>query len=94
LAKKKYHKSAGWMPWIEVLLGIYFSGAVLYSVQNANYLTVPFLLLFVWGYLYTGVMSLAQTYVDRLRSGAKELPAAAPIAAPVATAATESSASD
>jgi cellulose synthase/poly-beta-1,6-N-acetylglucosamine synthase-like glycosyltransferase len=86
-AKKKYHKSAGLMPFIEVLLGIYFAGAVVYSIQNTNYVTVPFLLLFVWGYLYTGVMSLAQTYVDRLRFGAKEIaaPAAAPLAAAVST---------
>ena len=91
--KKKYHKGAGLMPYLEVLLGIYFAGAVVYSIQNANYVTVPFLLLFVWGYLYTGVMSIAQTYVDRLRFGAKELPVPAS-AAPVAAAATQSSASD
>jgi hypothetical protein len=29
-------------------------------LQNENYLTVPFLLLFVVGYLYTGLMSLLQ----------------------------------
>jgi hypothetical protein len=29
-------------------------------VQNENYLTVPFLLLFVVGYWYTGLMSLLQ----------------------------------
>jgi cellulose synthase/poly-beta-1,6-N-acetylglucosamine synthase-like glycosyltransferase len=80
--KKKYHKRAGLMPWIEVLLGIYFAGAVVYTIQNMNYVTVPFLLLFVWGYLYTGTMSLAQTYVDRLRFGAKD-------PAPSATPATE-----
>ncbi len=109
-AKKKYHKGAGYLPYVEVLLGIYFAGAVAYSIQNANYITVPFLLLFVWGYLYTGTMSIAQTYVDRLRFGGKETaaPAAAPLAAavsavtasvsasaaPVAAAATQSSASD
>ena len=91
--KKKYHKRAGWMPLLEVLLGIYFACAVVYAIQNENYVTVPFLLLFVWGYLYTGIMSLAQTYIDRLRFGAKESPASAPVAAPVAATA-ESSASD
>jgi hypothetical protein len=29
-------------------------------LQNENYLTVPFLLLFVVGYWYTGLMSLLQ----------------------------------
>ena len=62
--------------------------AVVYAIQNENYATVPFLLLFVWGYLYTGLMSLAQTYVDRLRFGAKEIaaPAAAPLSAAVSAA--------
>jgi len=71
-AKKKYHKSAGWMPFAEVALGLYFAGAVFYALQNENYATVPFLLLFVWGYLYTGLMSLAQTYLERLRLGVVE----------------------
>ena len=98
-AKKKYHKSAGLMPWLEVFLGLYFACAVVYTIQNTNYATVPFLLLFVWGYLYTGTMSLAQTYVDRLRFGAKEAPVptavAVAAAVPVASAAiAETSASD
>ena len=66
-AKKTYRKSAGLMPFAEVALGIYFALAVVYALQNENYATVPFLFLFVWGYLYTGFMSLAQTYIERLR---------------------------
>ena len=66
-AKKTYRKSAGLMPFAEVTLGIYFSLAVVYALQNENYATVPFLFLFVWGYLYTGIMSLAQSYIERLR---------------------------
>jgi len=68
-AKKAYRKRAGWMPFAEVLLGLYFAAGVVYAIQNENYATVPFLLLFVWGYLYTGLMSLAQTYFERLRFG-------------------------
>ena len=33
---------------------------VYYAVENENYITVPFLLLFVMGYWYTGLMSLLQ----------------------------------
>ena len=65
--KKNYRKRAGWMPFIEVGLGLYFAATVIYAMQNENYATVPFLILFVWGYLYTGVMSLGQTYFERLR---------------------------
>ena len=42
---------------------------VVYAFQNENYVTIPFLLLFVWGYLYTGVMSLGQGCFERLRFG-------------------------
>ena len=68
-SQKKYKKSAGWMPFAEVFLGLYFLCTVGYAIQNENYATVPFLLLFVWGYLYTGLMSLAQVYLERLRLG-------------------------
>jgi len=64
--QKSYHKSAGLLPYIELALGAYFAAAVVYSIQMENYATVPFFILFVWGYLYTGVMSLAQTHIDRL----------------------------
>ena len=57
------------LPFAEVALGLYFAGTVVYAIQNENYATVPFLLLFVWGYLYTGVMSLGQVYLERLRFG-------------------------
>jgi cellulose synthase/poly-beta-1,6-N-acetylglucosamine synthase-like glycosyltransferase len=64
---KKYRNKAGWMPFAEVLLGVYFALTVLYALLNENYATVPFLLLFVWGYLYTGIMSLCQSYFAHLR---------------------------
>ncbi len=56
----KYRKRLGWVPWIELLIGSYFAMTVYYALQNENYLTVPFLLLFVMGYWYTGLMSLLQ----------------------------------
>ena len=66
-AKKSYRNKAGWMPYAEIFLGVYFALTVVYAVANENYATVPFLLLFVWGYLYTGFMSLGQTYLANLR---------------------------
>ena len=68
-AKKSYKNKAGWIPYAEVALGIYFALTVMYAITNENYVTVPFLLLFVWGYLYTGLMSLAQTYFAHMRFG-------------------------
>jgi hypothetical protein len=56
----KYRKRLGWIPWVELVIGSYFALTVFYALQNENYLTVPFLLLFVMGYWYTGLMSLLQ----------------------------------
>jgi cellulose synthase/poly-beta-1,6-N-acetylglucosamine synthase-like glycosyltransferase len=67
--KRKYRKRAGWIPLAEILLGIYFAATVLYAIENQNYFTVPFLVLFVWGYLYTGLMSVGQGLLERLRIG-------------------------
>ena len=69
--RKSYRNRADWMPFIEVGLGLYFAVTVYYSVQNENYFTAPFLLLFVWGYLYTGLMSLGQVWIERLRFGVR-----------------------
>src|SRR5256714_5184333 len=65
----KYRKRLGWVPWIELLIGSYFAMTVYYALQNENYLTVPFLLLFVVGYWYTGLMSLLQGRFSGLALG-------------------------
>ena len=71
LAKKIYRNRAGWMPWVEIGLGLYFAATIVYAFQNENYATMPFLVLFVWGYLYTGVMSIGQGWFERLRMGVR-----------------------
>jgi hypothetical protein len=67
--KKGYRNRAGWMPYLEIALGLYFAATIVYSIQNENYATAPFLFLFVWGFLYTGVMSVAQGWIERFRFG-------------------------
>src|SRR5207253_633295 len=57
---KKYRRRLGWVPWLELLIGGYFALTVYYALVNENYITVPFLILFVLGYWYTGLMSLLQ----------------------------------
>jgi cellulose synthase/poly-beta-1,6-N-acetylglucosamine synthase-like glycosyltransferase len=56
----KYRRRLGIIPWIELAIGSYFALTVIYAITNQNYITVPFLLLFVLGYWYTGLMSLLQ----------------------------------
>ncbi len=65
----KYRKRLGWVPWVELALGCYFAYTVFYAVTTENYFTVPFLLLFVFGYWYTGLLSLLQGRFDRFGAG-------------------------
>src|SRR4030088_836436 len=60
IGANKYRKRLGWVPWLELLIGTYFALTVYYAIDNENYFTVPFLLLFVIGYWCTGLMSLLQ----------------------------------
>jgi cellulose synthase/poly-beta-1,6-N-acetylglucosamine synthase-like glycosyltransferase len=57
---KKYRKRLGIIPWIELAIGCYFAATVWYAISTENYFTVPFLLLFVLGYWYTGLLSIFQ----------------------------------
>jgi cellulose synthase/poly-beta-1,6-N-acetylglucosamine synthase-like glycosyltransferase len=65
-----YRRRLGWVPLLELLIGAYFALTVYYALVNENYITVPFLLLFVVGYWYTGLMSLLQGRFARLSLGA------------------------
>jgi len=67
----KYRKRLVLAPWIELIFGAYFLLAIVYTFSNHNYFTAPFLILFVVGYWYTGLMSLLQGRFERWRgSGA------------------------
>jgi cellulose synthase/poly-beta-1,6-N-acetylglucosamine synthase-like glycosyltransferase len=59
---KKYHQSVGVQPLIELALGLYFTGTVFYALINQIYGTLPFLMLFQIGFLYTGLLSIMQQF--------------------------------
>jgi cellulose synthase/poly-beta-1,6-N-acetylglucosamine synthase-like glycosyltransferase len=59
---KKYRQSVAIQPIIEMALGLYFTGTLFYALANGIYATVPFLMLFQIGFLYTGMLSLMQQY--------------------------------
>jgi cellulose synthase/poly-beta-1,6-N-acetylglucosamine synthase-like glycosyltransferase len=65
----KYRKRLVLAPWIEMFIGFYFFMAIVYTFSNHNYFTAPFLILFVIGYWYTGLMSLLQGRFERWRTG-------------------------
>jgi cellulose synthase/poly-beta-1,6-N-acetylglucosamine synthase-like glycosyltransferase len=59
---KKYHQSVAVQPLIELALGLYFTWTVFYAMANQIYGTLPFLVLFQIGFLYTGLLSIVQQY--------------------------------
>src|SRR5947208_2853526 len=59
---KKYRQSVAVQPLVELALGLYFTATVFYALANQIYATVPFLVLFQVGFLYTGLLSLMQQY--------------------------------
>jgi cellulose synthase/poly-beta-1,6-N-acetylglucosamine synthase-like glycosyltransferase len=59
---KKYRQSVAVQPLIELALGLYFTATVFYALANGIYGTLPFLVLFQVGFLYTGLLSVVQQY--------------------------------
>ena len=59
---KKYRQNFTVQPMIELALGLYFTATVFYALSNGIYGTLPFLVLFQMGFLYTGLLSLVQQY--------------------------------
>ena len=59
---KRYRQSVAVQPLVELALGLYFTATVFYALANQIYGTVPFLILFQVGFLYTGLLSIVQQY--------------------------------
>jgi cellulose synthase/poly-beta-1,6-N-acetylglucosamine synthase-like glycosyltransferase len=59
---KKYRQSVAIQPIVEVALGLYFTATLFYALANGIYATVPFLMLFQVGFLYTGLLSIVQQF--------------------------------
>jgi cellulose synthase/poly-beta-1,6-N-acetylglucosamine synthase-like glycosyltransferase len=79
----KYRKRLLLTPWIELAIGTYFALAIVYTFTNNNFFTAPFLVLFVVGYWYTGLMSLLQGRFERWRSGGANTDESSPKPFPV-----------
>ncbi len=62
--QKRYHGSLNFVPFVELLFGLYFTAMAVYAVSNEIYPTLPFILLFQAGYLYSACVSLFQNDSD------------------------------
>jgi hypothetical protein len=70
---KKYRQTVAVQPLVELLLGLYFTATVFYALAQGIYATVPFLVLFQVGFLYTGLLSIVQQYAGEEVVAAREL---------------------
>ena len=66
LENVKYRSRVGWLPYIELACGSYFGYMVIFAIDSYNYLAVPFLLLFVSGYLWAASTKLCADWKGRI----------------------------
>jgi hypothetical protein len=59
-AKKKYRVSKNVFSWIELGIGLYFVATIGLGVMIGAWASIPFLVLFMVGFLYVGGLSLFQ----------------------------------
>jgi hypothetical protein len=59
--RKKYRRKRGLLPLLELGFAVYFMLAIVYAARLHMWGTIPFLLLFFFGFGYMGVMSVVQT---------------------------------
>ena len=60
LSKMKYRARKGFVPLIEFAFAAYFVATIYVAVVGGHWVSLPFLLLFLFGYLYVGVLSVYQ----------------------------------
>jgi cellulose synthase/poly-beta-1,6-N-acetylglucosamine synthase-like glycosyltransferase len=65
-ARQAYRRRSGLLPFIEIAVGSYFLFMVSWAIDSYNFLSVPFLMLFVSGYYWAGFTTLYQEYRDRV----------------------------
>jgi len=60
--------TVNFVPFIELALGMYFTYMALYAAAYGIFGTLPFILLFQFGFLYAAIMSLFQGFgLDMVR---------------------------
>ncbi len=58
--KKRYRAVKTLIPYFELFMAAYFSAAILVAYRGGHFISVPFLLLFLVGFLYVGALSVHQ----------------------------------
>jgi len=67
LEQVEYRRKSGWLPFAEIGMGLCFAAMVYYCIESLNLLSIPFLMIFVSGYLWAGTSTLWQEYQGLLQ---------------------------
>jgi len=85
-SSKRYWAARSLTPVAELLMAAYFMVAVEVAIAHCHYISVPFLLLFLFGFGYVGTVSAWQGWLGqslrRVWQRAEEAPAVSLVAAP------------
>jgi cellulose synthase/poly-beta-1,6-N-acetylglucosamine synthase-like glycosyltransferase len=60
--QKRYRGLVNWVPYVELALAFYFATMAIYAVSHGLWGSVPFILIFQAGYLYTSLLSLIEEF--------------------------------
>ncbi|MFQ5707701.1 MAG: glycosyltransferase [bacterium] len=63
---KTYHTDFSFLPVLELMLGSYFTAALFSLLGEGLFVSVPFLILFQFGFVYIGIMSFLQSKPFRM----------------------------
>jgi hypothetical protein len=89
-SSKRYRAARSLTPVAELLMAAYFMVAVEVAIAHGHYISVPFLLLFLFGFGYVGTVSAWQGWLGqslrRLWQRAEEAPAVSLVSAPLVVA--------
>lgn len=59
---KRYRGLTNLVPYVELALAFYFTAMAIYAISHGLWGSVPFILIFQMGYLYTSLLSLIQEF--------------------------------
>lgn len=62
--KKSYGRRRFSLPWLELLFAGYFVFTIWYAIDSGIFGTIPFLMIYLCGYAYAAIMSIAQARMN------------------------------
>ncbi|RKZ12647.1 glycosyl transferase family 2 [bacterium] len=68
---RRYRMPAHWATWVELGLALYFAGGIVVAVRNERWIALPFLALFLLGFLYVSLSSFGWRMDRMLLRGAQ-----------------------